>query len=308
MQRTKSGLPKHCGWNLDRKNGTKRVRFRKDGFSTYLSGTPWGTDFMGQYAAALDRAKPQAGSIGSDRILPGSFDAVAIAYYRSPEFHALADGTQTGRRRIIERLRGLFGKLPVSRLERKNIKDLMAINADKPMAANNLLNALRTVLNCAVDLEMVSTNVAIGIKKYKQKGDGFHCWNNAEVEQFRAAYPIGSKPRLALELLLGTGQRRSDVVRFGWQHVEHDVIVLRQKKTGKTLRIPILPELAEALASVPRGTLTFLLDDRGRSFDAHAFGNWFSRRCGEAGLKGCAAHGLRKTAATRLANLVLRRK
>jgi hypothetical protein len=54
MRRTKSGLPKHCSWNLDRENGKRRVRFRKVGFSTYLIGTPWSEDFMRQYAAALD--------------------------------------------------------------------------------------------------------------------------------------------------------------------------------------------------------------------------------------------------------------
>jgi hypothetical protein len=53
MIRTKSGLPKHCSWNSDR-HGTRRVRFRKGGFSTYLFGTPWSEDFMRQYAAALD--------------------------------------------------------------------------------------------------------------------------------------------------------------------------------------------------------------------------------------------------------------
>jgi hypothetical protein len=37
------------------------VRFRKDGFSTYLTGTPWSEDFMRQYAAALDGVKAQAG-------------------------------------------------------------------------------------------------------------------------------------------------------------------------------------------------------------------------------------------------------
>jgi hypothetical protein len=31
MQRTKSGLPKYCCWNVDRKDGKRRVRFRKDG-------------------------------------------------------------------------------------------------------------------------------------------------------------------------------------------------------------------------------------------------------------------------------------
>lgn len=205
MRRAKNGLPKFCGWNLERKDGKRRVRFRKDGFSAYLSGTPWSEPFMRQYAAAVDRAKPQAGSIGADRILPGSIDALAVAYYRSPEFCALAPSTQGDRRRIVERLRAEYGKLPIARLERKHIKDMMAEKAATPQAANNLLKVLRVLLNCAVDLEMVSANIATGIKKYKQKGDGFHCWNDAEVEQFRAAHAIGTRARLALELLLGTG-------------------------------------------------------------------------------------------------------
>jgi hypothetical protein len=60
MIRTKSGLPKHCSWNLDREDGKRRVRFRWRGFSTYLTGTPWSEEFMRQYAAALDGVKAQA--------------------------------------------------------------------------------------------------------------------------------------------------------------------------------------------------------------------------------------------------------
>ena len=48
MQRTKSGLPKHCSWNTDR-HGKRRVRFRKSGFTTYLTGLPYSPDFMAQY-------------------------------------------------------------------------------------------------------------------------------------------------------------------------------------------------------------------------------------------------------------------
>ena len=39
MLRTRSGLPKHCGWNADR-HGTRRVRFRKAGF-TNLTAILW---------------------------------------------------------------------------------------------------------------------------------------------------------------------------------------------------------------------------------------------------------------------------
>jgi hypothetical protein len=45
MRRSKSGLPKYCGWNTDH-HGKRRIRFRKNGFSVYLTGTPWSEDFM----------------------------------------------------------------------------------------------------------------------------------------------------------------------------------------------------------------------------------------------------------------------
>ena len=66
MLRTKSGLPKHCCWNTDR-HGVRRVRFRKGGCSTYLTGIPWSEDFMRQYAAALEGVKAQANNIGAAR-------------------------------------------------------------------------------------------------------------------------------------------------------------------------------------------------------------------------------------------------
>jgi len=59
MLKTKSGLPKHCGWNTDR-HGVRRVRFRKAGFSTYLAGIPWSETFMRAYATALEDVQEQA--------------------------------------------------------------------------------------------------------------------------------------------------------------------------------------------------------------------------------------------------------
>src|SRR5665811_226315 len=101
MLRTKSGLPKHCSWNTDR-HGKRRVRYRLRGFSTYLTGTPWSENFMRQHAAALDGVKARANEIGAGRTVPGSFDALVVSYYRSPDFHRLKPNTQVTRRSIIE--------------------------------------------------------------------------------------------------------------------------------------------------------------------------------------------------------------
>ena len=56
------------------------------------------------------------------------------------------------------------------------------------------------------------------------------------------------------------------------------------------------------LASASRSHLTFLTTERGAPFTSNGLGNWFRQRCDEASLPHCSAHGLRKAAATRLAD------
>src|SRR5262249_24855695 len=102
MRRTKSGLPKHCGWNTDH-HGVRRVRFRKGAFSTYIAGIPWSEDFMRAYAAALEGLKAKQTEIGAERTRAGSLNALIVSYYRSPNFRDLEPSTQALRRRLIER-------------------------------------------------------------------------------------------------------------------------------------------------------------------------------------------------------------
>ena len=166
MLRTKSGLPKHCSWNVDR-HGKRRVRFRWRGFSTYLAGTPWSEHFMRQYAAALDGVKVQATNVGAGRTIPGSFDALCVSYYRAPEFRGLKASTQKVRRNIIERFRAEHGRKPINRLGRAHIKDIIGAKADTPEAANNLLKVLRLLLAYALDQGMIDTNPAVGLRGYK---------------------------------------------------------------------------------------------------------------------------------------------
>jgi integrase len=300
MLKTRSGLPKHCSWNLDRADGKRRVRFRKGAFSTYLTGTPWSEDFMRQYAAALDNLAEQM--IGAGRTIPGSFDALCVSYYRSSEFRDLAEISQRNRRNVIERFRAEHGRKPLRLLTRAHVAKVIQDRAQTPQAANVLLKTLRLLLNHAVFAGMIPSNPTLGVRGYRSKGDGVHAWTEAEVAQYQARHPVGTKAWLALALPLYTAQRRSDIVRMGWQHVTGDTIAVRQQKTGTPLAVPLHPELARALSAAPRSNLTILLTERGAPFTAGSFSNWFRDRCNEAGLPQCSAHGLRKLAATRLAN------
>jgi integrase len=271
------------------------------GFSTYLTGIPWSDDFMRQHARALEGVQEQANNAGSERTIPGSMDALIVKYYRSPEFLGLKASTQAVRRNIIERFRSEHGSKPLARLERAHIKDIIGAKAETPEAANNLLKVLRVLLDYAVSIDMIVSNPAIGVKRYKSRSEGFHTWSEVEVAQFEAAYPIGTQERLAFALAIYTGQRVSDLVRMGQQHVKGEWIAVRQQKTSARLMLKMHPDLMHIMTSVPRDNLTFLVTEHGGPFSAAGLSNWFGKRCRAIGLLNCTAHGLRKAACKRMA-------
>jgi integrase len=106
---------------------------------------------------------------------------------------------------------------------------------------------------------------------------------------------------LALALLLFTGQRKSDVIAFGRQHVKDGWLLFTQFKNRNrrpvTLDLPVLLELQTAIDAGPCGNLTFLVTAHGKAFTAAGFGNRMRKWCDAARLKDCSAHGLRKAGA-----------
>ena len=161
---------------------------------------------------------------------------------------------------------------------------------------------LRVLMKHAVDTGLRQDNPARDIASVNTKTDGFHSWTEDEIAQFEAQHPIGSRARLAFALLLYTGQRRSDVVRMGRQHIRNGMLHVKQAKTGAELWIPVTPELQQIIAASPVNQMTFIVTGTGASFTPLGFSNWFRKECDEAGLHHCSAHGLRKACARRLAD------
>jgi integrase len=151
----------------------------------------------------------------------------------------------------------------------------------------------------AVDVGLRQDNPAAAVKLPNLKTDGYHSWSEAEIEQFEAYHGPGTRARLALNLLLYSGQRRGDVVRMGRQHIRDGFMHIRQQKTDAELAIPVHPKLAAIIAETSADHLTLLTTQGGKPFSAAGFGNWFRDRCDKAGLQHCSAHGLRKAAACR---------
>ena len=276
---------------------------------------------MDAYQKAMS-LKPMLQHIGSDRVKPRSIHALAIAYYDSAAFNALKPITQGVYRIIIERFcretdgdGSPNGDKSVVTMNSRNVEQLMEARTAKPDSANGLRKVLREMMKVAVKLEWRDTDPTLGVKKIKPKKlGGFHRWFDAEIAQFEARHPVGSRARLAMALGLYTGQARQDVVLMGEQYItreydpelDREIEVLNwvrkktEDKTGLELAIPVHPELRRIIDATPSKHLTFLVTELGAPFTVAGFGGWFRDCCNEAGLRHCSFHGLRKAAATRL--------
>jgi integrase len=283
------------------RHGRVRYYFRRRGHrNVRLPGLPGSPEFMRAYEAAIDRAEPII--IGASRAKAGTVAATVGLYLASSEFAGLADETRRTRRNILERFREAHGDKRIAAIERKHVQALVDAKAATPSAARNLLAVIRLLMRFAIDAGIRADDPTLGVKRVKIKTDGYATWTEDDIAAFERRHPLGTMPRLALALLLGTGQRRSDVVRMGRQHMRGEWITVRQSKTGKPLTIPIGDELLAAIEAMPSDRLTFLTTARGLPFTAAGFTNYFRKQCREAGLAvGLSGHGLRKTMCRRLA-------
>ncbi|MDE5452732.1 tyrosine-type recombinase/integrase [Bradyrhizobium sp. CSA112] len=177
-------------------------------------------------------------------------------------------------------------------------------NSKSPAAQRNWMKALHGWVDHCLSLKMIKRDPLAEVKLVKmKKTDGHHPWESTECEQFEKNHAVGTRARLAYELLLQAGQSRCDVVRMGRQHIRKGVMTIGRQKTGVPFNVEITPRLQAAMDAMPASNhLTFLVTAQGNPFTAAGFGNWFRDMCREAKLpKRCTSHGLRKAAATYLA-------
>lgn len=276
-------------------------KFESGDFRCNIPG-PFGSPaFLAAYEAALKGAKAPA-----SRAEPGTVLWLIEQYLDSLKFVNLSASRKRSIRGELDWLRGTAGKYHFARLEVRHVEALMAKKAG-PTAANTVKKNLSMLFNFATKkLGYTGPNPAKFAERMKTNPDGYHTWTDAEVDRFLARHPAGSKARLVLLLALNTGMARTDLCRVGWQHVTHKDgrarIAYRRTKTSVDANLPILHELAEELANLPRDRMLFITQDaKPIGYKPETLGNWFRDRCVEAKVPG-ALHGLRKAGATRLAD------
>lgn len=281
------------------RHGHARYYYRRRGFPRTALPDPSTPQFWPAYDAA-GRGVAQEGA-GASRTEPGSISALIVAYYQSAEFGALRDSTKAGYRNVLDRFREAHGHKRVSAVTPPILNRVFGeVAKETPAAARNLRKRLRSVFQLAVDMEWRASNPVIETRAPKHSTDGFPPWSDEDCAAYEKKWPSGTRERLAYALLLYTGQRRSDVVRMGRQHVRSGRIHVVQVKTRAKLAISLHPALQREIDAAPAG-MTFILTKFDKPFTAAGFTAWFRERAEMAGVEGRTPHGLRKAAGRRLA-------
>lgn len=301
------------------RHGNVRLYFRKPGCpKVRLRGPIGSSEFFKDYEKA-SKAAP-ALRLKTAEPLPGSMRWLCSEYLKSPAFRNLAPKTRLVRQRILERLCSFKeegsaipdGDRSFAGMRAKHVRAHRDRLSATPAMANALVKSLRTLFAFAIRYDHTDRNPATDVELFPSvRVDGLHSWSIEEISQFEGRHPVGTTARLTLALALYTGQRRGDLAVLGRQHlrtidgVEH-LCFTQEKGRNKSpirLAIPVIPELRRIIDSSPTGDLTYIAGANGRPLLPNSLGNSFRDWCNEAGLPQCSLHGLRKAAATRLADL-----
>jgi hypothetical protein len=200
-------------------------------------------------------------------------------------------------------------------METSHVAKLRDEKAAFPHAANNRVKALRRLFAWVTSPEYgyAKKNPARDVGNLRgNNSGGIRAWPDSDALLYEARHPIGTTARLAFDLSLYTGVRRSDVLKLGPQMerwftetlpdgdgVELQNLVFTETKgasrTVKPHELPILPPLRQSIDATLTATW-YLVTASGKPHSAKAFGNWFKKRSARPASRssahmGCANSG-----------------
>ena len=272
----------------------KRIRIR---------GEYGSEEFAAQLAAAQAGKPLPAPSRTGGRA--GTVRWAVDLYKGSSRWAALKPATRRQREGFLAKLTEAAGGQPLDRIDKASIRASFEARKATPFLARNFLKTMRAFFDWLVEQEIVAANPCAGIKAPPIETQGFLPWTEEDRARFTARWPLGTRERLIYEIAANTGLRRGDIARLGRPHLRGGWIAIVTEKTGQLVEIPVLPDLARAIAAGPCGDLTFVSTEpqpgaKGkaalrRPMVKESMANLFGDACRAAGLARKSLHGIRKS-------------
>lgn len=165
-------------------------------------------------------------------------------------------------------------------------------------AAGSFIDTASALFTFALDRGHRTDHPLIKIKRLKL-GE-WRAWTDEEIAVALERFP--AYLRRAVVLGLYTGQRSGDCARMRWGDFDGEGIAVAQQKTGEKLWIPCHTALKAEIADWPREAMTILATTKGQPWTVPSFQQTMHREIKKIPeMAGLQFHGLRKSAATRLA-------
>jgi integrase len=285
------------------KTGKTRFYFRYRGERWPLPGLPGTVDFAKRYDEL--RAAHVTPRATSDTLAfaPGTLGWAIEKWLGSKEYKSKATNTQVRYRRVADLLREHYGRGLLSDLQERHVRVMRSNFMRSTSSADLVLVLISSIWIFAKEVLALDLgpNPTRDIRKVHKKTYEHEPWPATVLDAFEANAKPAATMRLALFLLLFTGQRLGDVAAMRWSQYDGTGIAVRQQKTGELLWIPCHHRLQAALAETERRSDFILTTQFGRRYSMGSLSNALAWNTAAVGAKGFSAHGLRKNAGIALA-------
>ena len=208
-------------------------------------------DFRREYETAIAGERVAA---RPSRALPHSLQWLWDSYRQTDNWLRLSATTRYQRENIMKAVLVTSGAEPYAAIQKRHIVAGLDRRAKTPAYARNFFKTMRGLFHWAAEREHVVVDPTASIKAPKpRKGQGFPAC--ADVVAYHKRWPIGTRQRVWIDVLLFTGLRRGDAARVGRQHERDGVVTLRMEKGGEqiVLTLPVLDVLRRTLEAGPTG-------------------------------------------------------
>ena len=190
----------------------------------------FGTDeFNTAYNAAINGSPAQ--KKGAAAI--GSLTWLLARYRETTAWSDLSEATRRQRDNIFKHVLETSGGVKATMVTQAAIIAGKERRAKTPSQSRNFLDAMRGLFRWALKAQHVKVDPTAGVDNPPRKGgDGFIAWTEDHVEMYQRRWPLGTKERVWLDVLLYSGLRRGDAVRYGRQHVKNEIGRIKTEKSG----------------------------------------------------------------------------
>lgn len=227
------------------KSGMKTYYYWHPNRGTEFAGkaVPLGTDHTDPlFWEKLNKARGSDGTLKA-----GSFNALIAEYKRSKKYLKRRDETRRNYDGYLDKIADAWGDMLVSGLTVAGIYALRSKYENTPVAANHLVAILRTLLKWGLAHKYGTINPAREIEALEiDDEESAKPWSDFAYQYVLAHAP--ERLRRAIYLARASGQRRSDVVKFGKKHRQDDGLAI---KIGKLRdKDHVIPLMAHQLKEI----------------------------------------------------------